>query len=200
MDLRIENGEIHFTHKGTEYRICSHPSESCTYIYRESILYRVLHNGFDDTQIEDMILNGRSILSVNSHYIDSEVLSQVFAVAIDGQRQEMDFPFAERLMEKELGLNVVHATRSSVCMGDDCMAPNAATLKYSEGAMLSDFMAVLADYVPQMESVVWEICLDRSNIAKLHFDAAANYTFDLLIPDTPVSDLPSNDIFCRYIC
>lgn len=48
----------------------------------------------------------------------------------------------------------IHIERESVCMGDDCNAPNAKELEYEVDEYLSDFMETVARYVPSMKLVV----------------------------------------------
>lgn len=95
-------------------------------------------------------------------------------------------------------LNKIHAERDSVCMGDDCNAPNAKDLDYETNELLSSFMDSVANYVPHMKDVVWNVvCKDRT-IAYLNFDENADYKYKLLIPDMKVSELDDKKIYCIY--
>lgn len=94
--------------------------------------------------------------------------------------------------------NKVHAERDSVCMGDDCNAPNAKDLYYASNERLSDFMDSVSRYVPSMRNVVWSIeCKDKV-IAYLIFDENANCKYELAISDMEVSRLVEKKIYCRY--
>lgn len=44
----------------------------------------------------------------------------------------------------------IRAERDSVCMGDDCDAPNTRYLDYGPDERLSEFMDSVANYVPLM--------------------------------------------------
>lgn len=48
----------------------------------------------------------------------------------------------------------IKATRESVCMGDDCDVPNVRELDYKPDQLFSEWLSVVADYVPTMHNVV----------------------------------------------
>ena len=57
---------------------------------------------------------------------------------------------------------LIHATRSSVCLGDDFAGPEERDLVLDEQARLSELMKQLAGYVPYFGNVVWSIrCGDK---------------------------------------
>lgn len=97
-------------------------------------------------------------------------------------------------------LNRIYAERKSVCMGDDCNAPNAKELYYEDGDRLSDFMEVVAKYVPSMRNVVWSVACADEIIAYLYFDENSGYEFELQVKDIKVSELVEKKIFCTYYC
>lgn len=93
---------------------------------------------------------------------------------------------------------LIHAERESVCMGDDCMVPNAKELSYEQGELISEFMSTVASYVPNMRNVVWAIYNEREVLGYLIFDENGIWTYELEIDDTFVSSLLNKNIFCRY--
>lgn len=95
-------------------------------------------------------------------------------------------------------LNQINAERESVCMGDDCNAPNAKELEYSTNELLSDFLDSVAGYVPSMKNVVWSVVCKGRTIAYLIFDVNACCKYELTIPDMRVSELDEKNIYCRY--
>lgn len=94
--------------------------------------------------------------------------------------------------------NEIIAERSSVCMGDDCLAPNRATLKYEDGEKLSAFLLKVADYVPAMSSTVWTVESDGKVIAYLDLDENAKASYKVCRDDIYMKDIPGQRIFCRY--
>lgn len=94
--------------------------------------------------------------------------------------------------------NQIYAERDSVCMGDDCNAPNAEYLDYTTNELLSEFMDSVARYVPCMKDVVWSVTCKDKTIAYLIFDENAGYEYELAISDMRVSELTEKKIFCRY--
>lgn len=92
----------------------------------------------------------------------------------------------------------IHAERASVCMGDDCNAPNAEELAYDNDMLLSDFMAVIMNYVPAMSNCRWIIFFGKERTAVLTGNERAEYSYELLVPDRKVSELANTTIFCKY--
>lgn len=94
--------------------------------------------------------------------------------------------------------NKIYVERDSVCLGDDCNAPNAKNLDYEDDERLSDFIDAVAKYVPTMREVVWSVSCKDETIAYLIFDENANYKYELSIQDVKVSDLVEKKLYCRY--
>ncbi len=94
----------------------------------------------------------------------------------------------------------IYAERDSVCMSDDCHAPNAEELDYRDGDRLSDFMDAVAKYVPAMKNVVWGVACAGEMIAYLYFDEASSYEYELQVKDIKVSELLEKKIHCTYYC
>lgn len=107
---------------------------------------------------------------------------------------DMDNKYAEQSDWK----NFFHAERSSVCMADDCNAPNAADLAYDPTMLLSDFMAVIMKYVPDMSNCKWVILFDKEKVAVLTGHSDRKYTYELLVPDCKMEELAGKSISCRY--
>lgn len=97
IDLRIRNSKIVFVYCTKQYEIRSHPSEPCTYICLNDEIVHTLHNAFDTSLIEKMILRDKSFKAINGHYIGLEMMREIFAATIDSCRAEIDFDFAENL-------------------------------------------------------------------------------------------------------
>lgn len=92
----------------------------------------------------------------------------------------------------------IKATRESVCMGDDCDAPNVRELDYKPDQLFSEWLSVVADYVPTMHNVVWSVHSKNDLLAYLIFDHKGNFTMELIIPDQKMSILGINEVYCRY--
>lgn len=93
---------------------------------------------------------------------------------------------------------VIHATRSSVCMGDDCMAPNPEDLGYEPGEMMSDLVPRIAKYVPNMKDSWWDIYGGDKLMATIYFDSRGKARYKMQGPDVDLADIPDGEIFCRY--
>ncbi len=92
----------------------------------------------------------------------------------------------------------IKATRDSVCMGDDCNAPNARELDYKPDQRFSEWLSVVADYVPTMHNVVWSVHCKSKLLAHLVFNDKGNFTVELVVPDQKTSVLAIHEIYCRY--
>ncbi len=92
----------------------------------------------------------------------------------------------------------IRAERDSVCMGDDCDAPNTRYLDYGPDERLSEFMDSVANYVPLMREAVWSVTWEGRTIAYLVFDEKGDHLCELAVPDGRVSELAGKRIYCRY--
>ena len=91
----------------------------------------------------------------------------------------------------------IHATRSSVCLGDDFAGPEERDLEFDEQARLPELMKQLAGYVPYFGNVVWSIRCGDEIIGYLYSPGEeAPYQYKLTAEDMPVSKLPSTTVFC----
>lgn len=101
-------------------------------------------------------------------------------------------------MHKRNNPMTIHAERDSVCMGDDCNAPNAEELPYNSDECLYEFLVNrVAKYVPKCTESVWVI-LNYSNkeVGYITFDKNCDTTCTLAIKNTYVYKL-GGSIFCR---
>lgn len=92
----------------------------------------------------------------------------------------------------------IYAERDSVCMGDDCNAPNEKYLDYAADELLSEFLTSVAQYVPSMRDVVWSIVCRGETIAYLVFDEDCGCEYELAVSDMRVAELAEKKIYCRY--
>ncbi len=92
----------------------------------------------------------------------------------------------------------IHAERSSVCMGDDCNAPNAEELLYNSDECLYEFLVnKVAKYVPNCTESVWVITSGNKKIGYITFDKNCDVTCTLATNrDIYVYEL-GGSIFCR---
>lgn len=102
------------------------------------------------------------------------------------------------LSAKKIKTGFIRAERDSVCMADDCMAPNAQELSYDDNMMLSDFMAVISKYVPAMNNCRWIIFFGSEEVAVLTSMSDRKYSYELLVSDRKISGLADKAIYCKY--
>lgn len=94
--------------------------------------------------------------------------------------------------------HTILAERESVCMGDDCTAPNASVLAFKPDMFISEWLNTVADYVPTMHNVVWSVHSHRKVLGYLIFDTSGDFSIELAVPDQPMSELGISAVFCRY--
>lgn len=96
----------------------------------------------------------------------------------------------------------IYAERDSVCMGDDVTAPNEADLETNDQMLLSAFMASVAEYVPEMEDVIWTVHEKnrRGSVIALLISAEGSRTYSVALQrkDCPMKNAGFDSIFCRY--
>lgn len=113
-------------------------------------------------------------------------------------------PKTEVVYAEKKNSHSVKITRSSVSMGDDCMAPHESELNYDDKMRLSDLLDEVADYVPQMRNVIWTVRNDIdeldeiTDIAQLIFDEDTNYTKKLLAPNERIINMNLGELFCIH--
>ncbi len=93
--------------------------------------------------------------------------------------------------------------RESVCMSDDCNAPNEKIVQFDDNTTVSEFLEYCAvNYVPKMHNSVWVISdIDfrkKYVIGYIVTDAKGNISLFSSNEGKPISDVISNGVFCRY--
>lgn len=107
--------------------------------------------------------------------------------------------FWVRLMNNKNSAMTIHAERDSVCMGDDCNAPNARELPYSSDEHISAFLInTVAKYVPNVTNSTWVIISGTGDeIGYIIFDKNSKVNYTLATKrDIYVYEL-DDSIFCR---
>ncbi|MDO4945191.1 MAG: hypothetical protein Q4E74_08355 [Ruminococcus sp.] len=93
--------------------------------------------------------------------------------------------------------------RESVCMGDDCNAPNEKIVQLDDNTTVSEFLGYCAvNYVPKIHNSVWVISdIDfrkKYVIGYIVTDAQGNISVFSSNEDKSVSVVISDGVFCRY--
>lgn len=93
---------------------------------------------------------------------------------------------------------MITATRDSVCMGDDCFAPNQKALDCDQNLRLSDWlMTAVTEYLPTIHKAVWVIYSHKQIIGYLYCDDGGNYSAEPIYEDLPMNALHITEIYCR---
>lgn len=100
--------------------------------------------------------------------------------------------------KKETGAFAIRVERDSVCMGDDCNAPNAMDVPCREGEKLSEFMGTLAASLPKMRSSVWAVKCKGNVIGFIDTNRFSRCETTICINDIQISSLASEKLFCKY--
>lgn len=93
--------------------------------------------------------------------------------------------------------------RESVCMGDDCNAPNEKIIQFDDNTTASEFLGYCAEnYVPKMHNSVWVISdIDfrkKSVIGYAVTDSEGSISIFSSNEGKSISDVISGEIFCQY--
>lgn len=84
--------------------------------------------------------------------------------------------------------NYVRVDRQSICMGDDCTAPNEKLLSVGERDRLSDIFRMIADYLPQMQDVIWAVDSGKKVVGYILMAGKEQVRYELC---------PEDQIFCK---
>ncbi len=77
----------------------------------------------------------------------------------------------------------VSVDRQSICMGDDCTAPNEKLLPIGEKDMLSDIFRMIKVYLPQMRDVIWAVDSGKKVIGYIIVGIDGQVQYELCIKD-----------------
>ena len=94
--------------------------------------------------------------------------------------------------------NRISVDRESVCMGDDCNAPNEKVLDLSEEDKLTDVFRKVAEYLPQMSDVIWAVDSGRKVLGYIIMDKDRTIHYEICQPDGIFSDMKINALHCSY--
>lgn len=102
-------------------------------------------------------------------------------------------------MSKKNKQMTILAERDSVCMGDDCNAPNSEEIPYNSDECLYDFLVNrLAKYVPAITNSIWIILNYRNKeVGYITFDENCEITCTLATKRNIYVYELGGSIFCR---
>ena len=95
----------------------------------------------------------------------------------------------------------IKAERDSVCLGDDCTAPNSEYILFESGIRLSELLLQIAQYVPDYsgrQHTIWGIEYKGEPIAFLECDENSKYKCILNTDDILADAMDEKKIYCRY--
>lgn len=92
----------------------------------------------------------------------------------------------------------VRVDRQSVCMGDDCTAPNEKLLSVCEKDMLSDIFQKISVCLPQMCDVIWAVDSGKKVIGYIITDANNQVRYELCLKDQVFCELGIEAMHCSY--
>ena len=87
--------------------------------------------------------------------------------------------------------------RDSICMGDDCF-DHREQCSLNENMLFSEFLAILADYVPTMHNIVWAVYTGNDISGYIITDSDGSPTFDLCSEDKTIKELHITEANCRH--
>lgn len=93
--------------------------------------------------------------------------------------------------------NKIIVKRDSVCMADDCTAPNRCEFTFGQDDTVKELVIKISRYVPDMKDVVWSINLKGAPIAYVNF-CPDDKKFELNINNIKISELEDNNIYCKF--
>lgn len=90
----------------------------------------------------------------------------------------------------------IKVDRDSVCMGDDCTAPNEKRLDVAENALLLDVFWQVAAYLPRMSNAVWAVDTGKKVIGYIIMDTEIHY--ELCQENQLFSEMGTESLHCSY--
>lgn len=92
---------------------------------------------------------------------------------------------------------IIQIDRDSVCMGDDCM-PHCKEITINRETSIRELLAILADYVPTMENVIWAVQSNKGLCGYIITDQEAKAAFEVYGEDTNVGRREIKNVMCKY--
>lgn len=96
------------------------------------------------------------------------------------------------------GYITVEVERDSVCMGDDCQS-HKKSIKIKRNTKISEFLAILQEYVPAMKNVIWAIRSSDGIQGYIITDSNIQSKIEVYGSDAlVVKRLSKKEIICKY--
>lgn len=93
----------------------------------------------------------------------------------------------------------IRVTRESVCMGDDCTAPNVKLIPVEEKDMLSDMFQKIADCLPYIhDDVIWAVDSGKKVIGYIVMDIDHEAQYEFCLEDQVFCELDIEAFHCSY--
>lgn len=92
----------------------------------------------------------------------------------------------------------IRVGRQSLCMGDDCTAPNEKLILVNKKDMLSDILRKVSDCLPQMHNVIWAVCSDRKVIGYIITGTNKQVQYELCLENQVFCQMDIESPFCNY--
>lgn len=94
-------------------------------------------------------------------------------------------------------VNKIVVKRDSVCMADDCLAPNRSEFTFGEEETLKDLIIQISRYVPNMKDVVWSINYNGNPIGYVNF-CSDDKKFELVTENIKIIELQNRNLYCKF--
>lgn len=88
--------------------------------------------------------------------------------------------------------------RQSLCMGDDCTAPNEKLILINNKDKLSDVLRKVSGCLPQMCNVIWAVCSDSKVTGYIITGTNKQIQYELCLENQVFSQLDIEYLFCSY--
>ncbi len=92
----------------------------------------------------------------------------------------------------------VRVDRESVCLGDDCTAPNEKLFPIGKRDKLSDIFRMIAEYLPHMYDVVWAVDSGKKVIGYIVMDMMEQVRYEFCLEDQVFCELDIKALHCSY--
>lgn len=103
-----------------------------------------------------------------------------------------------KIEKKTAFLQYVRVDRESVCMGDDCTAPNEKLFPVRERDMLSDIFQMIAGYLPHMRDVVWAVDSGKKIVGYIVMEMNEQVRYEFCLEDQVFCGLDMKALHCSY--
>lgn len=104
----------------------------------------------------------------------------------------------KKITKNNSAKKIIRVTRQSVCMGDDCTAPNENKIEVFREDSINDVLSKIANHLPQMQNVIWAIDTGKKVLAYITIDENEKIYYEQCVGEQCFFEMEIERLHCSY--